>query len=144
MHFRDGKSRVIGHTTVTISSTSMIRHVPAPVWKRGTGIDESCGSRINSISGLIVFPVVSGLNRREDDAKFLESSTKAEEGPLRESRIAARHCSRTRNSQGLTGNVGRSSAARCLRIVKISCTWQRTNSLYSVIPESESTTDPRS
>ena len=34
---------------------------------RGTGIDEFCGSRLVSLSGLFVVPVMSGLNPREDD-----------------------------------------------------------------------------
>ena len=37
---------------------------------------------------------------------------------VRRSRIAARHGSGPRKSTGLTGNVGCSRAARCLRIVK--------------------------
>ena len=36
----------------------------------------------------------------------------------RQSRSAAKHTSGTRNSRGLTGNVGHSRAARCFRIVK--------------------------
>ena len=38
--------------------------------------------------------------------------------PSWQSRIAAKHTSDSRNSRGLTGNVGHSRAARCLRIVK--------------------------
>ena len=51
---------------------------PAPLWKRGTGIDEFCGSCLVSLSGTIVFPVISGLNPRQDDAKFLEFPKRAE------------------------------------------------------------------
>ena len=62
---------------------------------------------------------------------------------MRQSRIAARHGSRTRNSKGLTGNEGRSRAARFFgNRKKFSCVRQETrNLLCSVIPKSESTTD---
>ena len=83
-------------------------------------------------------------NPQEDDAKFFEFSKKAEDGPSqagrlskpfpevpigipcieRQSRVAALHTSGTRNTQGLIGNVGCSRAARCLRIVKLSCVGQ--------------------
>ena len=53
----------------------------------------------------------------------------------RQSRIAARHGSRTQNSGGLTGNEGRSRAARR----KIP-----SHPLCSVIPESEPTIDSQS
>ena len=72
MHFRDRKSPVFHHTVVRISSTSMI-HL-----ERGTGTDEFCGSCLISFSGTVLFPVISGFNPREDDAKFLEFSKRAE------------------------------------------------------------------
>ena len=37
---------------------------------RGAAIDEFCGSRFISLSSTIVFPAISGLNPREDDAKL--------------------------------------------------------------------------
>ena len=106
-------------------------------WKRGNGIDECCGSRIISPAGLFVFPSVSGPSSWEEDANLLELlkswgpsfksvswSTHSIPCIVRRSRIAARHGSGSRKSKGLTGNVGCSRAARCLRIVKCSRIWQ--------------------
>ena len=78
MHVRDWKSRVIHHTTVRISPPAWLR-IP-PLWKRGTVIDEFCGSRLIPLSGTIVFPAMSGLNPQEDDAKLFEFSKRAERG----------------------------------------------------------------
>ena len=79
----------------------------------------------------LCFPPVSGLSSWEEDANFLELlkswgpsfksvswSTHSIPCIVLRSRIAARHDSGTRKSTGLTGNVGWSRAARCLRIVK--------------------------
>ena len=49
----------------------MIIH-SSPSLKRGTGIDEFCGSRLVSFSGLFAFPSVSGPNFGEEDAKLFE------------------------------------------------------------------------
>ena len=72
---------------------------------------------------------------RQEDAKFFEcskifgccpsragsrSKTFPEIPIVFRSRIAARHSSRTRNCQVRTGNVGRSRAARSVRIMKFS------------------------
>ena len=61
MQFRKKNSRIIHHTTVRISSTVRF-NMPLLLRKRGSGIDEFCGSRLISLSGLLVFPVLSGLN----------------------------------------------------------------------------------
>ena len=42
-----------------------------------------CVSRLISLSGLFVFPSVSGLNSSEEDAKFIEFTKIAEGGPSR-------------------------------------------------------------
>ena len=64
MHVRERESLRIDHTTVRISSTSMVQ----------MGVDELCGSRIIPFSRAMVTFVVSGLNPREEDAKCLEFS----------------------------------------------------------------------
>ena len=104
---------------------------PASLWRRGTGIDDSCGCHLISLPGTIVLPALSGLYPREDDAKFLEFSKRAEDGPSRASRLSKNLSWSTGNPEsrlgiplrlgrvkGLAGNVGRSRAARWLRIVK--------------------------
>ena len=50
----------------------MCSGIPASLWKRGTGIDEFCGSRLISLSGTVLFPGISGLNARELRAVLLE------------------------------------------------------------------------
>ena len=69
---------MIRHTTVRISSTSMA-NVSPPLWKCGTSIDEFCGCPFQ----LLCISCMSGLNPREDDAKFFELWKRAEGGPSR-------------------------------------------------------------
>ena len=48
---------------------------------RGVGIAELCGSRLNPSPCLMVFQVLPVRNPQEDDAKFFEFSTNAEDDP---------------------------------------------------------------
>ena len=64
MRFRDGKSRVIHHTIVRISSTSMIKKLQLIF-----------GSMVWVLTRFVVGMVTSvtlGLILREEDAKFFE------------------------------------------------------------------------
>ena len=162
MQFRNRQSRIINHTIVRISSTSMIIH-SSPLWKRGTGIDEFFGSRLISFSSLFAFPSVSGPNFREEVAKFLELLKRAEVRPsraggrsktfpevptiipciVRQSRIAAKHGRETRNTGRLTGTVGRCRAARCSRIVKFSCVGQGIHFVLKILNLSQHLTHCR-
>ena len=82
---------------------------------RGVGIVELCGSRLNPCPCLMAIPSNDG-----DILDFQERFLKYTSSPcmVRQPRIAAKHGSGTRNSRGLTGNVGHSRSARCLRIEK--------------------------
>ena len=132
MHFRDGNSRVIHHAIVRIGL------------KRGTGIHGFCGSRLISLSGTIVSRVISGLNPREDDAKFPEFSKRAEGGPSRASRLSKTfprlgdsEWSRVERERGTLQSCSLSQDREILLHLTI-------NSPCSVNPEFESIADPQS
>ena len=114
--------------------------VSRPKEKRGVGTAELCRSRITPLQCSIIFPVVVCHHQREDDAKFLEFSKIAEDGPSRASRLSQTfpevhttflyHAAIQNRGEAIlwdsehswTGNVGRSRAARCFRIVEFSRT----------------------
>ena len=72
MHFRDGKSQLIHHTIVRISSAGMIND-------SGPSLEAWCKYRrvlrlSSRYSFRVAFHSISGLNPREDDANYLEFS----------------------------------------------------------------------
>ena len=73
MHFRDLEPRVIDHTIVRISSSSMTQWVQGcnDLIKRAVGIGELCGSCLTPLPCSIRFPVGPDPNPQENDAKFL-------------------------------------------------------------------------
>ena len=60
-----------------------------------------------------------------------------------QSRIAVERTSGARNIPGLVGNVGCSRAARCLRIVQISCVGQRVHLVLQILTLSQKLTHNR-
>ena len=108
----------------------------------------------------MIFPDV---NPQEDDARFRQFSKRAEDGPSRAGRLSktfpevpiefrvssGNPASRLgiplgiRNLQGSAGNVGCSRAARCLRIVKISCIAQGIHLVLQILKLSQEVTPKR-
>ena len=122
MQFRNRESRIMNHTIVRISSTSVIIHSSPSLgaWYKYWRI-----LRFSShfFSGLFAFPSVSGPNlRKEEDAKFFELLKKVEVRPS--------------GADGRTKTIPEiptifhvscrnpESPAPWFRIGKFSCTWQ--------------------
>ena len=90
LHFRDRESRVIRHTIVRISSSSMTQGVQGckALIKTWCLVLTNSAALVSSLPCSIIFPVVPHPSPQEDDAKFREVSKRAGDGPSRAGRLS--------------------------------------------------------